>query len=173
MESNHQQSPTLVAFSDHQSALVWHPIGDAVMGGRSDGALIQSEKGYADFCGTVRLDNGGGFASVKANLPEPMDLSDWTGIELLVLGDGRSYKIGLRNSVDRRSIVYQQAFTPDPGQWSLVRLHFSDFIPTWRGKTLPDAPRLSLRDLASLSIFVSGRQAGPFHLRMQNWTLTP
>ena len=172
MESSQKQSPTLVAFNKHDSALVWHPVGDAVMGGRSDGELIQPETGYADFRGTVRLDNGGGFASVKADLPEPMDVSNYTGIELLVRGDGRTYKIGLRNSVDRRSIVYQQAFTPDHGQWSRVRLKFRDFIATWRGKTLQDAPPLSLHELASLSLFVSGRQAGAFHLRMRNWVLT-
>ena len=172
MKSDYQQSSTLVGFGDPQSALAWYPVGDAVMGGQSDGALTQPETGHAHFFGTVRLDNGGGFASVKADLPEPMDVSDRAGIELLAWGDGRTYKVGLRNSVDRRSIVYQQAFTPDSLEWSLVRLEFSDFIPTWRGKTLPDADPLNLRELASLSLFVSGRQAGAFHLRMQNWTLT-
>lgn len=53
-----------------------------------------------------------------------------------------------------------------------MRLEFSDFIPTWRGKTLQYADPLNLHDLASLSLFVSGRQAGAFLLRMQNWTLT-
>lgn len=141
------------------------------MGGQSDGALSNSEEGVGLFHGTVRLDNGGGFSSVKADLPEPIDASQWTGIELLAKGDGKTYKIGLRNSTNRRSIVYQHAFTPEMEEWSRIRLPFSGFIPTWRGKTLTDEAALNLSHLASVSLFVSGRQVGEFRLKMQDWVL--
>ena len=151
--------------------LHWQSLGDQVMGGQSDGEVVCSDDGIGLFHGTVRLDNGGGFASVKADLPEPVDASGWTGIELLAQGDGKTYKIGLRNSTDRRSIVYQHAFTPDTDQWSPIQLPFSDFIPTWRGKTLTDVEPLDVSCLASVSLFVSGRQAGAFELRMQDWAM--
>jgi hypothetical protein len=141
------------------------------MGGQSDGMVVCSDEGFGRFQGTVRLDNGGGFASVKADLPEPFDASGWTGIELLARGDGKTYKIGLRNSIDRRSIVYQHAFTPDTQDWSRIQLPFSDFIATWRGKTLTDVEPLDVEHLASVSLFVSGRQVGEFRLMMQDWVL--
>jgi len=174
MKDTHSTSsanPTLVSFDSRDERLEWSSLGDQVMGGRSDGRLIHSEEGVGLFHGTVRLDNGGGFASVKADLPKAFDASNYTGIELLALGDGKTYKIGLRNSTNRRSIVYQHAFTPDTEDWSRIRLPFSDFIPTWRGKTVTDGEPLDLEHLASVSLFVSGRQVGEFRLKMQDWVL--
>jgi NADH dehydrogenase [ubiquinone] 1 alpha subcomplex assembly factor 1 len=171
MHSNSRDSHTLVTFDTKGERLQWDSLGDQVMGGQSDGELIHSDDGIGLFHGIVRLDNGGGFASVKADLPEPVDASDFTGIELLAKGDGKTYKIGLRNSTNRRSIVYQHAFTPDTEDWSRIRLPFSEFIPTWRGKKLTDEAALNLAYLASVSLFVSGRQAGEFQLKMQDWVL--
>jgi hypothetical protein len=169
-DSEHQHQ-TLVTFGSQDEALNWESLGDSVMGGQSDGAVVSSEEGYGRFYGTVRLDNGGGFASAKADLPETLDATDWAGIELLARGDGKTYKVGLRTSTDRRSIVYQHSFTPDTEQWSRIQLPFSDFIPTWRGKTVTDAEPLNIGHLASVSLFVSGRQAGEFSLRMEDWRL--
>lgn len=171
MHSNSRGSHTLVTFDTRGERLEWDSLGDQVMGGQSDGELIHSDDGIGLFHGIVRLDNGGGFASVKADLAEPVDATDFTGIELLAKGDGKTYKIGLRNSTNRRSIVYQHAFTPGTEEWSRIRLPFSEFIPTWRGKTLTDEAALNLSYLASVSLFVSGRQAGEFQLKMQDWSL--
>ena len=169
--TNSDGNPILVTFDTQGEPLEWNSLGDQVMGGQSDGKLVNFAERIGLFHGTVRLDNGGGFASVKGDLPEPIDASDHTGIELLALGDGKTYKIGLRNSTNRRSIVYQHAFTPCRENWGLIRLPFSDFIPTWRGKTVTDAEPLDLTHLASVSLFVSGRQVGEFRLQMQDWRL--
>ncbi|MBC7184987.1 MAG: CIA30 family protein [Marinobacter sp.] len=171
--STSHSNPTLVTFNSQGKPLEWQSLGDQVMGGQSDGQLVSSAEGVGLFHGTVRLDNGGGFASVKADLPEPVDATQWTGIELLAQGDGKIYKIGLRNSTDRRSIVYQHAFTPNTEDWSRIRLPFDEFRPTWRGKTVTDAEPLDLEHLASVSLFVSGRQVGEFQLIMQDWRLMP
>jgi hypothetical protein len=153
MHSNSRGSHTLVTFDTKGQRLEWNSLGDQVMGGQSDGELIHSDEGIGLFHGIVRLDN------------------DFTGIELLAKGDGKTYKIGLRNSTSRRSIVYQHAFTPGTEDWSRIRLPFSEFIPTWRGKTLSDEAALNLSYLASVSLFVSGRQVGEFQLKMQDWVL--
>ncbi|AHI27927.1 CIA30 family protein [Marinobacter similis] len=169
--SHSSQGPTLVTFDGEKNHLEWESLGDQVMGGQSDGKVVCSEEGVGHFHGTVRLDNGGGFASAKSDLQPPADASGYTGIELVARGDGKTYKIGLRNSTNRRSIVYQQSFTPDVDQWCRIQLPFSDFVPTWRGRTVTDAEPLDIRQLASVSLFVSGRQVGEFHLRMQDWAL--
>ena len=161
----------LLTFHPETSHRQWQPIGDGVMGGRSSGAIECFESGVGEFRGTVRLDNGGGFASVKLDLAKPEDASAWTGIEFRALGDGRTYKVGLRNSVDRRSIVYQHSFTPSRDEWAHIRLPFNDFIPTWRGKIVADAAPLDAAQIASVSLFVSGRQAGDFLLKLEDWGL--
>lgn len=165
------QYQTLVTFDSQDQTLNWESLGDSVMGGQSDGAVVSTQKGQGRFSGTVRLDNGGGFASAKADLPAPVDATGWTGIELLARGDDKTYKIGLRTSTDRRSIVYQHSFIPGTEDWSRIQLPFNDFIPTWRGKTVTDAEPLDITHLASVSLFVSGRQAGEFQLEMRNWVL--
>ncbi|MGM0952174.1 MAG: CIA30 family protein [Pseudomonadota bacterium] len=161
----------LVAFEGTDKAAAWQPIGDPIMGGQSEGRVSISEGGVGEFHGTVRADNGGGFASVKRDLPAPVNASGFEGIEFLARGDGRTYKVGLRNSTNRNRVVYQQAFTPEQGTWTLVRLSFRDFVPTWRGRIVSDAAPLNSSQLASLSVFVSGGQYGDFCLRMQSWFL--
>ena len=168
--SGTDQVRTLVSFGDRGDQLIWQSIGDRVMGGISDGSMIVSDGGYGEFSGTVRLDNGGGFASVKADLPK-LDVSGYQGVELRVLGDGRTYKVGLRTSTDRQSVVYQHGFVPETEQWGRVQLLFKDFIPTWRGRSINDAPPLDLHNLRSVSLFVSERQAGTFSLKTESWVL--
>lgn len=169
--SNSHDNRTLVAFDIQGSPLEWNSLGDQVMGGQSDGTLVNPGERVGLFHGTVRLDNGGGFASVKANLPKPVDASRFTGIKLLARGDGKTYKIGLRNSINRRSIVYQHSFTPVSDGWSVIQLAFSDFKPTWRGRAVTDAEPLDIHQLASVGLFVSGRQVGQFRLEMHDWVL--
>ncbi|PTB94925.1 hypothetical protein C9974_02680 [Marinobacter sp. B9-2] len=48
------------------------------MGKQSDGEVVCRDDGIGLFQGTVRLDNGGGFSSVKANLATVQGLS-WHG----------------------------------------------------------------------------------------------
>lgn len=45
------------------------------MGKQSDGEVVCRDDGIGLFHGTVRLDNGGGFSSVKANLAPFQELS--------------------------------------------------------------------------------------------------
>ena len=149
----------------------WEFVGDPVMGGKSEGAFSLTAQGKGQFEGMVRPDNGGGFASFKYDLPVPIDGQGWTGIAFEALGDGRTYKIGLRHSTNRNRVVYQQPFLPDSGRWTKVRLPFSDFIPTWRGRTVTDAEALDPHQLESLSMFVSGGQFGPFRLLLDDWFL--
>ena len=60
--SNSHRNPILVTFDTQAEPLEWNSLGDQVMGGQSDGKLVNSAEGVGLFHGTVRLDNGGGFA---------------------------------------------------------------------------------------------------------------
>ena len=149
-----------------RSRLDWQFIGDPVMGGHSSGAVDPVDAETSLFHGDVSLANGGGFASVKADIS--VDLDEFSGLWLHVCGDGQRYKVGLRMTSDRNAPVYQQAFATRANEWQQIALPFSGFVATLRGKNLPHAPALSPSRIASLSLFISERQAGPFALYLRN-----
>ena len=141
----------------------WVSVGDPVMGGQSTGAVEPLDAKSSVFRGEVSLANGGGFASVKCDVPT-LDLSGHDGVVLDVRGDGKEYKLGLRMTWDRNAPVYQHAFATTADCREPIMLPFAGFVPSFRGRTLPDAPALDPARIASLSLFISGKQAGPFAL---------
>lgn len=86
--------PTRTLFSGQDFA-GWHPLNDPIMGGRSSGSLrINSGDGLC-FEGEI-VEQGGGFISVRSpQLSPPLDLSDCWGLELLIAGEGRRFKLAL------------------------------------------------------------------------------
>jgi hypothetical protein len=54
---------------------------------------------------------------------------------------------------------------------TLVAFNSQGTQPTWRGKTLTDVEPLDVSCLASVSLFVSGRQVGDFQLKMLDWAM--
>lgn len=72
----------------------WRSLNDGIMGGVSDGAMAPLDGGGgARFTGVVRLENNGGFASVRASFGSGIDLSQFAGLYLDVKpGDAASAK---------------------------------------------------------------------------------
>ena len=153
----------LLDFDDAADAALWRPVDDVVMGGASASAFDQAQPGIARFAGTVSLDYGGGFASVRTT-PRDWDTAGATAFLLRVLGDGRTYKLTLRTGDAFDGIQYQVRFTPPAGEWAELRLPVADFAPTFRGRTVPGAPPLDPSRIRALGLMVSDRQAGPFEL---------
>ena len=63
-------------------ANMWRVVNDGVMGGVSNSAMIPpspNSPGFSRFAGTVRLENNGGFASVRRALPNA-DASAYKGV---------------------------------------------------------------------------------------------
>ena len=159
------RTPVLVGFGYQGNGTPWQSIGDPVMGGQSCGTMEPVDNTTSVFRGEVSLANGGGFASVKADIPV-VDLSSCSALRLRVCGDGKEYKLGLRMQQDRNAPVYQHGFNPEAGQWQTVELPFTDFIPRLRGRTLRDAPPVDASHIASVSLFISGGQEGAFALHL-------
>lgn len=113
-------------------------VDDRVMGGISQSALVKGEDGSVYFQGNVSTARGGGFANMRARIGSPpayTDLSSYDGIAIRCMGDGRTYKLTVRDGVDTR-IAYQVSFTTRSGEWQVVRAPFTDFLPTRRGTVL-------------------------------------
>lgn len=141
----------------------WQIVNDDVMGGVSTSQFQVLTNGCAVFSGTVRLENNGGFASVRSS-PARQNLAGFDAFVVRVRGDGRRYKFTVRTENDFDTPNYQCAFTTRRGEWAEHRLAFNDFVSTFRGRVLADAPALDLAKVVSVGFLISEKQAGPFRL---------
>ena len=153
------------------SASDWMIVNDGVMGGLSQSEFTSSGEGYATFQGTMSLENNGGFASVRALVPSRLPAST-SAVRLRVRGDGRTYQVRFRT--DRRfdGIAYMAEFATVVGQWLTIELPISDFRPTFRGWTPPDAPPLVATEIRQVGLMVADKKAGPFRLDVQTITVS-
>jgi NADH dehydrogenase [ubiquinone] 1 alpha subcomplex assembly factor 1 len=143
----------------------WPPIDDTVMGGVSHSEM-RIENGRAVFAGVVSHDFGGGFASVRSN-PESMDLSAFTGIEALLRGDGRRYKLVLKSKAGFDWVNWQASFQTHCDECQVVRIPFQDLVPVYRGSRVSNAPPFDARSIATFGFLISDKQAGPFRLEIK------
>jgi hypothetical protein len=156
----------LFDFRQETTTDAWTSINDVVMGGVSAGTLEPTGSGAAVFSGTVSLDRGGGFASVRSE-PRPTDLSRYEGLLLRVRGDGKRYKVNLKHDAAFDGVLYRAEFTSSDGTWADVRLPFVSFLPSFRGRPVPDAPPLDRARVTTVGFLISDRQSGPFRLEVE------
>jgi len=155
----------LFDFTSPEEITRWSAVDDVVMGGLSGSGFTAGEEGVAVFSGTVSLEHGGGFASVRAPVPAG-SLRGYEGIEMRVRGDGKRYKVNLRVDVTFDGIPHQGEFRTINGEWETLRIPFADFHPVFRGRAVAGAPVLEPAKVCGLGFLISGRQAGPFRLEI-------
>ncbi len=165
MNADTATNKTLFDFQATTHAPAWEVVNDDVMGGVSTSRFQVLTNGCSVFSGTVRLENNGGFASVRS-APVRENLASLTAFVLRVRGDGRRYKFSVRTGAGFDAPLYQCSFTTKPGEWEEHRLAFGDFVPTFRGRVLTDVPPLDPAKVASVGFLISDKQAGPFRLEI-------
>jgi monofunctional biosynthetic peptidoglycan transglycosylase len=143
----------------------WQIVNDGVMGGLSRSRITRDDSG-ATFEGEVSLANGGGFASVRTSL-ETTDLSGWDGIAVRVEGGGLTFQLRL-HAGEAEGISYRARFTAPPDRVRTVRVPFSAFEATWRGRPLPHAEPLDLSRISRIGFLVADGHSGPFRLRIES-----
>ena len=165
MKADTATNKTLCDFQAATHSPAWEVVNDDVMGGVSTSQFQVLTNCCAVFSGTVRLENNGGFASVRS-APVRENLTGLAAFVLRVRGDGRRYKFSVRTGAGFDTPLYQCSFTTKPGEWEEHRLTFSDFVPTFRGRMLTDVPPLNPAKVNSVGFLVSDKQAGPFRLEI-------
>ncbi|MCF1428634.1 MAG: CIA30 family protein [Shewanella sp.] len=156
----------LFDFSTLDTVHGWYSINDAVMGGLSRSRLSASSLGFGIFSGHVSLADGGGFASVGCDF-QPKDLSDFAALRLLVKGDGKQYKVNLRDSFAPGSPVFQQVFSTreDDGLWQQVDLPLAGFVAYRRGQRVLGV-ELNLSAISGAGLVIADKQGGDFTLHI-------
>ncbi|MGF1547565.1 MAG: CIA30 family protein [Thiotrichales bacterium] len=172
MKADTATNKTLFDFQAATSSPAWEVVNDDVMGGVSTSQFQVLTNRYAVFSGTVRLENNGGFASVRS-APVRENLTGLTAFVLRVRGDGRRYKFSVRTGAGFDTPLYQSSFTTRQGEWEEHRLAFNDFIPTFRGRVLTDVPPLNPAKVNSVGFLIADKQAGPFRLEIESVKALP
>jgi monofunctional biosynthetic peptidoglycan transglycosylase len=158
------EQKTLIDFSDADRS-EWYVINDGVMGGVSQSDIRRTDQGTGVFAGVLSLENNGGFASVRV-VVGLQDLSTYAGLEFRVRGDGRAYQLRLRTNDGFDGIAYRAHFETLDGEWTTKRIPFDEFLPTFRGRTLRDAPPLDTSRIRQLSFMLADKKPGPFSLEI-------
>lgn len=143
----------------------WRIVNDTVMGGISRSNVSRTDAETWIFAGHLSLENNGGFASTRTE-PALSDLSAFDGIALRIRGDGRTYQLRLRTDDRGDGVAYKAEFETVAGEWSEVRLPFSTFEPTWRGRRVPDAPPLNTSRVRQLGLLLGDKRQADFRLEI-------
>lgn len=142
----------------------WNIVNDDVMGGISKSYLSINDNRNLIFNGYLSLENNGGFASSRLELPKEI-LKDIRYFKIKLRGDGNIYKLRFRQ--DNRRASYSSDFKSIVDKWVEVDINIEDFKPSWRGYSYNNYPPLDLNKINSLGIQISDKQEGPFRLEIK------
>lgn len=164
-EPDPETNRMLFDFRHEDTSGRWQRLNDTVMGGVSQSFMGRTDD-YGVFGGTVSLENNGGFASVRS-LPEAMDLQAYDAFALRVRGDGHRYALGVRTDPGWDGVSYHAAFDTVDGEWVDVVVPFSELVPQWRGRHVPQAGPLDPSAIQTFGIMISDKQEGDFRLEIE------
>jgi monofunctional biosynthetic peptidoglycan transglycosylase len=161
---NMEEPESIIDFQ-RADALEWRVINDGVMGGLSRSGIERTDHDTGVFSGHLSLENNGGFASVRAQVGS-LDLSAFSGLQLKVKGDGRTYQLRLRTDDRFDGVAYRAFFETTADKWVTVMIPFEDFMPTYRGRILDDHPALDTTDISQVGFMLADRRTGKFSLEI-------
>jgi uncharacterized surface protein with fasciclin (FAS1) repeats len=148
-------------------AEAWPALNDGVMGGLSRGSA-RIEGGKMVFTGRTRLENNGGFSSVRTRG------KDWdlTGADEILVrmkaNADRGYVFVLQAQAEgaRGAISYWQKFKVVGDGYQTVSLPLADFYPTFRGSKLRGF-KLEANRIRSFGLMIYDGKAGPFRMEVE------
>ena len=165
-----QEPRDLYDFTYQETSGVWMIVNDGVMGGISESRLSLDQQGFLVFEGRVSLDYGGGFASVRSILNR-LDADLYDGILIRFKGDGKRYQLRLMQGDRMDGVAYSRHFETKNRKWEEVFLPFHSFQASYRGRRLPDYPKLDTSRISQLGLMISDKQEGNFRLEVQRIAL--
>jgi len=125
----------------------WRGVSDQVMGGISEASIshgVIDGRHSLRMAGDVRLENDGGFIQAALDLPPPggaIDASGFTGMRIVVRGNGEKYSVHLRTLDNARPWQSYRAHFTAGSDWETIDLPFETFVP-YRLETPFDKTRL-------------------------------
>jgi NADH dehydrogenase [ubiquinone] 1 alpha subcomplex assembly factor 1 len=141
----------------------WQVVNDGVMGGVSTSRFTRT-KGIATFRGQVRLDNNGGFASIRSQARLPTIPTTAEAFAVRLRGDGRSYQITV--DTDLGWFWYTQPTVKS--RWATVVIPFDRLVPVSRfgEPEVRDSYRPNTHQLETLGVLISNKRREQFTIEV-------
>ncbi len=152
-------------FAQETKTLKWQSVNDSVMGGLSKGTSYETEASKRMFRGIISLKNNGGFSSIRSSGGN-YDLSEFTGMEITVRGDGRKYYFTSRSGGSSR-LAFWSPVQPKAGEWETIKVSFKTFYGTSFGRTLPGL-KLNTKTINSFGFMLYDKKDGEFTLEIKS-----
>jgi hypothetical protein len=153
-------NPVLFDFSKESSLSNWLIINDGVMGGLSEGTLKITSEGHGSFTGQVRLENYGGFTSIRCATGK-IETPEGAMIRMRVKGDGKNYQFRVKHKArDYQSYITTFSTT---GEWETIEIPLSKLYPSFRGRVL-DMPNFNHSNLTEFTFLIANKKAETFEL---------
>jgi hypothetical protein len=151
----------------------WYPITDQIRFGNQGSTAhvsFDNTTGIGTFSGVLKINDGAGFSSCRTDVN--LDLSTYGQIQIPVLGDGRNYKVIIK---DKRALngppdySYQYEFSTKENQFNEIALNLNEFKPVFRGRLDPSLPQINLSEIVQIGFQINDKIQGPFKLKFKNW----
>ena len=145
----------------------WVIVNDTVMGGRSESNIRwEDDSESIRFSGELSLENNGGFASIRAIMPERY-FNQAKRICIKVRGDGRTYQLRARTNKNLDGIAFVKEFKTSNGEWTSLEFSMDDFTPRFRGRLIRDAGKLKPENIRQIGFMLADKIPGQFQLDIQ------
>lgn len=161
----------IIQLTDVADDVFWSPLTDSI---REDGAgstafmSVDWSRGVGSFSGALKLDkNGKGFSSYRAF--SQWDLSKVESLKFEVRGDGRTYKVLLKDKVANSSkpesddYSFQAQFKTTPGEVTEVEVPLEKFEAIYRGRKVSGL-KLDPSQVESIGLQINDGIEGAFSL---------
>jgi NADH dehydrogenase [ubiquinone] 1 alpha subcomplex assembly factor 1 len=156
----------LFDFSKSSTMAEWSSINDVVMGGLSEGGIIWKKNRCMVFSGSISFENNGGFSSIRTRRAD-YNLTNYKGILISAMGDGKQYKFTIRTDLNYDGVSYQFQFLSVSQEIKDFYLPFEEFKPSYHGKKLSDYPPLDLSAIKRFGFIIADKQEGSFSLEIE------
>ena len=146
----------------------WSVVNDTVMGGVSSSSVEAHNREGVVFRGRLSLENNGGFTSARLDLGRP-DWTEYDGLKVELIGDGRKYLLTARTRDRRmRRIYYRYPVETVAGERVSITVPFEDFQAYAFGTRVPQAPglRSQLSRLGTVGVMLADKKPGNFELQI-------
>ncbi len=113
----------------------WRGVSDQVMGGTSEATVshgVIDGRPSLRMTGDVHLENDGGFIQAALDLApsgDTIDASGFTGVRIVVRGNGEKYSVHLRTPDNVRPWQSYRAHFIAGSDWESIDLAFATFVP--------------------------------------------
>jgi hypothetical protein len=161
-DMNASSEKQTVYLGNQANANDWRITNDGVMGGRSQGYITLNQD-HGLFTGNISLDNNGGFSAMFT--PIQALKKNTKKVTVDINGDGQTYQLRMIMYINGYRISYNKAVTTQKDIRQTMTYQLSDFVATFRGRNIPNAPELTPDKIREIGFLMTKKKSRPFFNR--------